>query len=190
MKKYKILLIIIIVIGLMISTYYLMDSEKEKIIEEAPREEQMVGGQRDEHGCLVGGGYSWCEASQKCIRLWEDGCDDEIFKLSQAIKEETGINFVDQGEHSFNWLVRNDNQDIIQKSIEGRRMEVNGVDIEKLQEIETFFNDNGNQNMLNVADGVSAGLRGYTYHYMACLLSWQQEGSNADIQIDCGFFNK
>ena len=35
---------------------------------------QLIGGDRDEHGCLIGGGYSWCETSQKCIRQWEEPC--------------------------------------------------------------------------------------------------------------------
>jgi len=74
--------------------------------------------------------------------------------------------------------------------IEGRRMEASNVEKEKIQEIEEFFQKNGNEDMLNIADGVFAGLSGYTYHYMACVFSWQQEGESADIQIDCGFFNK
>lgn len=34
-----------------------------------------IGGDRDEHGCLIAGGYSWCETSGKCIRQWEEPCD-------------------------------------------------------------------------------------------------------------------
>lgn len=190
MKKYQLLLIIFILIGLLISTYYLTAPTEEEIINDPVIEEQAIGGQRDDHGCLIGGGHSWCEASQRCIRLWEEGCDDEIFKLSEIIKTETGVNFIDQGEYTFNWLIRDEDENVFEKLIEGRRMEANNVDIEKLQEIEEFFQSNGNENMLNVADGVSAGLRGYTYHYMVCVFSWQQEGESADIQIDCGFFNK
>lgn len=33
-----------------------------------------IGGQEDEHGCLIGAGYSWCEAKQKCLRVWEEEC--------------------------------------------------------------------------------------------------------------------
>ena len=40
----------------------------------APGGEQLVGGQRDEHGCLGPAGYSWCEARKKCIRVWETYC--------------------------------------------------------------------------------------------------------------------
>lgn len=36
---------------------------------------QLIGGQKDEHGCLGPAGYSWCEAKQKCLRVWEEKCE-------------------------------------------------------------------------------------------------------------------
>ena len=33
-----------------------------------------IGGNKDENGCLIGAGYTWCEAKQKCLRIWEEGC--------------------------------------------------------------------------------------------------------------------
>ncbi len=30
--------------------------------------------QYDEHGCVPDGGYTWCEAKQKCLRGWEENC--------------------------------------------------------------------------------------------------------------------
>jgi hypothetical protein len=33
--------------------------------------EQPIGGERDEHGCLVAAGYSWNEEIQACTRDWE-----------------------------------------------------------------------------------------------------------------------
>ncbi len=36
--------------------------------------EQLLGGDRDEHGCIPSAGYSWCEAKQKCLRVWEESC--------------------------------------------------------------------------------------------------------------------
>lgn len=38
------------------------------------RAPQPIGGQTDAHGCLVGAGYSWCEARQECERSWERYC--------------------------------------------------------------------------------------------------------------------
>ena len=37
-------------------------------------DDQLIGGQKDAHGCLIGAGYSWCEASKTCIRSWETYC--------------------------------------------------------------------------------------------------------------------
>jgi hypothetical protein len=37
-------------------------------------ETPLVGGDRDEHGCIGSAGYTWCEAKQKCIREWEEPC--------------------------------------------------------------------------------------------------------------------
>ena len=37
---------------------------------------QMVGGDIDEHGCIGSAGYTWCEAKQKCLRTWEEPCED------------------------------------------------------------------------------------------------------------------
>ncbi|MCL5666290.1 MAG: immunoglobulin domain-containing protein [Patescibacteria group bacterium] len=43
-------------------------------------DEQVIGGQKDERGCLIAAGYSWCEAKQKCLRTWEEACttDDAL----------------------------------------------------------------------------------------------------------------
>jgi hypothetical protein len=35
---------------------------------------ELIGGQKDEHGCLPAAGYSWCEQKQKCLRAWEESC--------------------------------------------------------------------------------------------------------------------
>lgn len=36
---------------------------------------ELIGGQKDEHGCLGPAGYSWCEIKQKCLRVWEEPCE-------------------------------------------------------------------------------------------------------------------
>jgi len=42
----------------------------------ATGEEQLVGGDKDEHGCIGTAGYVWCEAKEKCLRQWEEPCAD------------------------------------------------------------------------------------------------------------------
>lgn len=36
---------------------------------------KIIGGDKDEHGCLIAAGYSWCEVKQKCLRVWEESCE-------------------------------------------------------------------------------------------------------------------
>ncbi len=36
--------------------------------------DELIGGQRDKHGCLTPAGYSWCEIKNKCLRVWEEPC--------------------------------------------------------------------------------------------------------------------
>ena len=37
--------------------------------------QMLVGGTRDDHGCVMDGGYSWCEELNSCIRPWETECN-------------------------------------------------------------------------------------------------------------------
>jgi hypothetical protein len=41
-------------------------------------DEHLIGGQKDEHGCLIPAGYSWCEIKQKCLRTWEEKCEAAV----------------------------------------------------------------------------------------------------------------
>ena len=43
--------------------------------EKTKNEQPLLGGDRDEHGCIGSAGYSWCEAKQKCLRIWEEKCE-------------------------------------------------------------------------------------------------------------------
>ena len=43
----------------------------------AAMEPEMVGGQRDRHGCLDTAGYTWSRLKQQCIRIWEQGISVE-----------------------------------------------------------------------------------------------------------------
>lgn len=36
-------------------------------------ETEMVGNDKDEHGCIASAGYTWSEVQKDCIRLWEKG---------------------------------------------------------------------------------------------------------------------
>ena len=68
MKKQTLIIITIIaVIGLIISVYLMISPL-------LTQPSNRVGGDKDSHGCIGSAGYSWCEAKQKCLRLWEENC--------------------------------------------------------------------------------------------------------------------
>ena len=48
----------------------------------------MVGGQRDSNDCLIGAGFTWCEATQECIRRWETPCADNFSDCSDCLKRQ------------------------------------------------------------------------------------------------------
>ncbi len=37
----------------------------------------MPGDERDEHGCIASAGYIWCNSKNKCLRTWEEQCDNQ-----------------------------------------------------------------------------------------------------------------
>ena len=41
-------------------------------------DKNIVGGDRDEHGCIGSAGYSWCAPKNKCLRIWEEN----VMKMS------------------------------------------------------------------------------------------------------------
>jgi len=48
-------------------------------------QEQNIGGEKDEHGCLGAAGYRWCSSEQKCMRMWEEYCEEykDEFKVDR-----------------------------------------------------------------------------------------------------------
>lgn len=51
-----------------------LNSEKE--LPPATSTPDLVGDDSDEHGCKGSAGYSWCETKQKCLRIWEEPCEN------------------------------------------------------------------------------------------------------------------
>lgn len=68
----KILLAGIIVLLVFGAGFVFFKKQKKESPELEPK--QLIGGDRDEHGCIGSAGYGWCEAKQKCLRIWEEGC--------------------------------------------------------------------------------------------------------------------
>ncbi len=54
-------------------------------------EQQIIGGERDEHGCLGPAGYTYNETLEVCVREWElDSIQRQVIKLATSIPKEYG----------------------------------------------------------------------------------------------------
>ena len=60
--------------------------EKAEQVEE-DLEPGIIGGERDEYGCLGPAGYQWCPSQQKCMRMWEEYCEE----YAEQYRGEIGI---------------------------------------------------------------------------------------------------
>jgi hypothetical protein len=67
-RRKKLILALIILLVLLLAVYFYSKGKRSR---------QLVGGDRDVHGCIPSAGYSWCEAEQKCLRIWEESCPGE-----------------------------------------------------------------------------------------------------------------
>lgn len=76
--KTEYLVILIGIIGLLMITGCGTKSDKPDVMTQEPDQpDTPIGGERDEHGCLGSAGYTWCESKQKCLRTWEEPCEEE-----------------------------------------------------------------------------------------------------------------
>lgn len=76
MKKANLLVIVLTVIIASATIVGLSYAYSGSINKSMVLDEPLVGRDRDEHNCIGSAGYSWCEEKQKCIRPWEEDCED------------------------------------------------------------------------------------------------------------------
>lgn len=57
-------------------------------------QEKLIGGDKDEHGCLGPAGYSWCPSTEKCQRMWEEYCEEykDQYRSENNMDEATNCN--------------------------------------------------------------------------------------------------
>jgi hypothetical protein len=93
----KINIFIVIVCLILVGGAIYFSATKESNPEANNNDNQIVGGDRDEHGCIGSAGYSWCEAKEKCLRIWEEVCyesAEEEIQYQLALKYEKNISDV------------------------------------------------------------------------------------------------
>jgi len=75
MNKNVLIIVIIIAIVVVVAgiSFFSPQASDTQIIPENTNP-QLVGGDKDAHGCIGSAGYSWCEVKSKCLRVWEEKC--------------------------------------------------------------------------------------------------------------------
>ena len=60
-------------------------------VQQPEQKTPLLGGDRDAHGCIGSAGYSWCEAKQKCLRVWEEKCEENTKNPGCALENCHGL---------------------------------------------------------------------------------------------------
>jgi hypothetical protein len=154
----------------LVMTINLMDDMSKKQVkqEESVSQEQQIGGEKDEHGCLVGAGYSWCEQKNKCLRLWEEGCD-VITTVLADLGNYVSVTFSQLSETSFEW--KGGSSGDVDVTVVGSSKTATAATSDLNYELDHFFQSNGYiEDQFNFLDETLPA-RGYQKGNIVCLVS-------------------
>lgn len=146
------------------------------LINKAPKE-VVVGGDVDEHGCIASAGYSWCEAKQECLRIWEAKCDDgqmksEVPTIALDILAQTGINLGEGVDATFEWLYGQEDE-VLSVDVPALSYTLDPVLDEDYQKIKAYFITSGFENdPYNAASGTVVGAEGFKRAITVCQLKY------------------
>jgi len=76
-QKNILIIVAILVVGLIGASIFLYVKTPGEISETSV-EQKSLDAERDEHGCLLAEGFSWCEAKQICLRAEVEPCEEEV----------------------------------------------------------------------------------------------------------------
>lgn len=193
-----VVIIILVIVGAVGFYVFLNIPAKNQLAEN----ENIVGGDADQHGCLASAGYMWCGQKQKCLRVFEEFCPSQAVDLVKSIKDSTGIELVLAGDKTFKWNT-SEGQKFTTTDIVGVQYKLENIKQANYQKVENYMKNNYEQNIGNQADGVVGGERGYIVNYMACVLNFihtemiNNPGTPSvpandilNVTLSCGFYNK
>jgi len=98
-----ILICILVVMGICLFYLYQKNNNNNLPISTNENSGVIVGGDKDIHGCLGPAGYSWCEAKNKCLRVWEEKCEASA-DISNLCKQKSGVYYPKEGICEVNQL--------------------------------------------------------------------------------------
>jgi len=184
-KVHPLLITFIIILVIGIFTLYLYAL---KPIPTTTSNSKIIGGNKDSHGCLSGAGYSWCSTTNKCIRVWEELCEDRVFENFKNIEKILEQDFSEIKNTEMSWLT-GDGATPSKIKVSGYEISANNISQENIQKIKNHFHDkNFAESLLNSSEKTSA-----YYHNkfgLACTLNETSNPEKNNIKIDCGLLNK
>jgi len=166
-------------------------------------EEELIGGDQDEHGCMLMAGYSWCEAEQKCLRPWEEGCEDYILQLFNTIRQEFG-EFSDSSNTELVWQVE-DEEGVKEIQLEAQEISADQVVDEDFQKIKEIIEQDGfEMDKYNARGGMLGEFDSYKKDNVSlvCTLTgiysdfnpdiklYEPQTSDKDVKIVCAILDK
>ncbi len=167
-------------------------------------EPEIIGGDKDVHGCLPAAGYSWCEASQKCIRSWEEGCEDYITQLFTLIKTESNIDFFDSSNIELTWQVESE-EGLDELKLQALMISYDNVSDEDFQKIKSTIEQNGFElDKYNARGGILGEFGSYRKDgaSLVCTLTgiysdfnpenkqYEPKTTDKDVEIVCAILDK
>lgn len=87
-KQTKIIIAVLVVIILVLAGYLVWNSIGNMDNGYVVNDDSLLGGDRDEYGCITSAGYSWCEPKNKCLRIWEEDCYEDVGQEIQYLLAE------------------------------------------------------------------------------------------------------
>lgn len=167
-------------------------------------ENQVVGADEDEKGCILSAGYSWCEEKQKCLRPWEEECEgdqitDYLLDLKTYFLENLEISFSSIGNNNFAWKTKfpkdSGGSQLIQ--VKSKFIQTINVPAYLKKLVTDYFEGLGfATSPENSFFETNSGSQGFIKDRYVCILSWEraanytQESSvNYNITVSCGSIN-
>jgi len=165
-----------------------------------------IGGSKDDHGCLLSAGYSWCANKQACLRPWEEPCSiqEEKININNIIEEvsqnsNSELKFLENTD--FEWFYE-ENDEQKSKTFSGYKYEDKNGNGEMFFNIRSYF-ETGNYvvDQYNLKRTVSGEIYSYYKNKLMCQLEYSTgsplleynsseiftKNQAMDITLTCGY---
>lgn len=159
---------------------------EEKPVQSPIPSQQIIGGDKDDHGCLIAAGYSWCEPKQKCVQVWEEGCDD-VTTLMAEIAKATKIEFSGMEEKNVDWLL-NTKEKI---SVEGIKKQADNIEVQNLSILNRYMTEfldfeTDEMNSVKTKTGIVTGFKKSNFVCVVISETSAVDASKINITLSCG----